>query len=186
LPATTERDYDLCSRGPVTLGPEVLDNLVSRVRRSLSSVSTSNTTTPSSPPSSTASTAMGDQPTIADVMKKLLDMSAEMMALKVDMEGMKERTASSSANGGDRTEGHRDFDRPPKFHKIDFPRYDGKTGPCSSSTSVSRISSSSVPWRRNACGWRRTTWKMSHSCGTSSSKKTRARLHGGALGSSSI
>jgi hypothetical protein len=62
-------------------------------------------------------------------MKKLLDMSAEMTALKADMEGMKERTASSSANGGGRTEGHRDLDRPPKFHKIDFPRYDGKTDP---------------------------------------------------------
>jgi hypothetical protein len=28
-PATMERNYDLRSRGPVTLGPEVLDNLVS-------------------------------------------------------------------------------------------------------------------------------------------------------------
>jgi hypothetical protein len=72
---------------------------------------------------------MGDQPTITDVMKKLLDMSAEMTALKADMEGMKERTASSSANGGRCTEGHRDLDHPPKFHKLDFPRYDGKTDP---------------------------------------------------------
>jgi hypothetical protein len=72
---------------------------------------------------------MGDQPTIADVMKKLLDMSAEMTALKADMEGMKERTASSSANGSGRIEGHRDLDRLPKFQKLDFPRYDGKTDP---------------------------------------------------------
>ncbi|XP_066351695.1 uncharacterized protein [Miscanthus floridulus] len=46
------------------------------------------------------------------------------------MAAMKEKSASSSDSGaGGRPEGPRDLDRPPKFQKLDFPRYDGKTDP---------------------------------------------------------
>jgi hypothetical protein len=68
---------------------------------------------------------MGDQPTLADLMKQLMDLSTEMTA---DMAGMKEK-AESSPSGGGRIEGQHDPDRPPKLQKLDFPRYDGKTDP---------------------------------------------------------
>ncbi|WVZ54253.1 hypothetical protein U9M48_005078 [Paspalum notatum var. saurae] len=43
---------------------------------------------------------------------------------------MKEKSASSSdSSAGGRPEGPRDLDRPPKFQKLDFSRYDGKTDP---------------------------------------------------------
>jgi hypothetical protein len=43
---------------------------------------------------------------------------------------MQEKSASSSDRDvGGRLEGPRDLDRPPRFQKLDFPRYDGKTDP---------------------------------------------------------
>ena len=72
---------------------------------------------------------MGDQPTLADVMKKLLDLTANMTAMKADMAGMKEQAASSSPVGGGHTEGQCDLDHPLKFQRLGFPRYNGKTDP---------------------------------------------------------
>ena len=69
-------------------------------------------------------------PTIADVMEMLKSITTEMTTMKPDMAAMKEKSASSSDSGaGGRPEGPRDLDRPPKFQKLDFPRYDGKTDP---------------------------------------------------------
>ena len=69
-------------------------------------------------------------PTIADVMEMLKSITTEMTTMKADMAAMKEKSASSSDSGaGGRPEGPRDLDRPPKFQKLDFPRYDGKTDP---------------------------------------------------------
>jgi hypothetical protein len=88
---------------------------------------------PPSPQSSTASApqlaAMGD-PTIADVMEMLKSITTEMKTMKADMAAMQEKSASSrSGDVGGRLEGPRDLDRPPRFQKLDFPRYDGKTDP---------------------------------------------------------
>ncbi|WVZ59356.1 hypothetical protein U9M48_009508, partial [Paspalum notatum var. saurae] len=129
---TTDRDYEIRSRGPASLGTNALDNLVSRVRRSSSSPSdpttssTASTHPPDSPPS--ASSTMGDQPTLSDVMKKLTDLTSEMTAMKAEMAHMKERSDSSSSGGG-RGDGSREPDRPPRFQKLDFPRFDGKSDP---------------------------------------------------------
>jgi hypothetical protein len=50
--------------------------------------------------------------------------------MKADMAAMQEKSASSSdRDAGDRLEGPHDLDRPPRFQKLDFPRYDGKTDP---------------------------------------------------------
>ena len=69
-------------------------------------------------------------PTIADVMVLLKSLTTEMTSLKADMAAMKEKSASSSTSGaGGRPEGTRDLDRPPRFQKLDFPRYVGKTDP---------------------------------------------------------
>ncbi|XP_072151436.1 uncharacterized protein [Setaria viridis] len=72
---------------------------------------------------------MGD-PTLADVMELLKSLTTEVTTLKADMAAMKEKPSSSSTSAaGGRPEGPRDAERPPKFHKLDFPRYDGKSDP---------------------------------------------------------
>jgi hypothetical protein len=72
---------------------------------------------------------MGD-PTIADVMEMLKSLTTEMKTMKADMVAMQEKSASSSDRDVDgRLEGPHDLDCPPRFQKLDFPRYDGKTDP---------------------------------------------------------
>ena len=57
----------------------------------------------------------------------LKSLSEEMTTMKADMAAMKEKSASSSDSGtGGHPEGPRDLDCPPKFQKLDIPRYDGK------------------------------------------------------------
>jgi len=68
------------------------------------------------------------EPSTADVLASLKSLAAEMTTMKADMAALKEKSASSSDSGG-RLEGTRDLDRPPKFQKLDFPRYDGKSDP---------------------------------------------------------
>jgi hypothetical protein len=72
---------------------------------------------------------MGDQPTHADLMKKLDSLTSDMSALKADVEGIKGKSASTSEGSGKRAEAPRDLDRPPRFQKMDFPRFDGKSDP---------------------------------------------------------
>ena len=73
---------------------------------------------------------MGEQPSLAEVVKMLQVLTADLTAMKADMARMKEKSASSSdTSGGNRTEGHREIDRPPRFQKLEFPRYDGKSDP---------------------------------------------------------
>jgi hypothetical protein len=70
------------------------------------------------------------EPTIKDVMKALKSLATEMSTMKAEMATLKEKSSSSSAeDGGVHREGPRDLDRPPKFQKLDFPRYDGKADP---------------------------------------------------------
>ncbi|XP_066323760.1 uncharacterized protein [Miscanthus floridulus] len=70
------------------------------------------------------------EPTIADLCEMMKSFQREISSMKADMAVMKEKSASSSENGiGGRADGPRDLDRPPKFQKLDFPRYDGKSDP---------------------------------------------------------
>jgi hypothetical protein len=69
-------------------------------------------------------------PTITDVMEMLKSITTEMKTMKANMAAMQEKSASSSDHDtGGRLEGPRDLDRPPRFQKLDFPHYDGKTDP---------------------------------------------------------
>jgi hypothetical protein len=69
-------------------------------------------------------------PTIADVMEMLKSITTEMKTMKANMAAMQEKSASSSDHDtGGRLEGPHDLDRPPRFQKLDFPHYDGKTDP---------------------------------------------------------
>ncbi|KAG8083786.1 hypothetical protein GUJ93_ZPchr0010g9973 [Zizania palustris] len=70
------------------------------------------------------------EPTIKDVLEALKSITTEMTTLKAEMASLKDKSPSSSAaSEGGRHEGPRDSDRPPRFQKLDFPRYDGKTDP---------------------------------------------------------
>jgi len=70
------------------------------------------------------------EPSFADVVQMLKSVTTELRDLKADMAAMKEKSASLSGSGtGGRQDGPRDLDRPPKFQKLEFPRYDGKTDP---------------------------------------------------------
>jgi hypothetical protein len=70
------------------------------------------------------------EPTLKDVIEMLQGFKTEMSTLKSEMAALKEQSGSSShSGGGPRTEAGRDLDRPPRFQKLDFPRFDGKSDP---------------------------------------------------------
>ena len=62
-----------------------------------------------------------EEPSLADVVRMLQTLSADVV-------GLKAKAASSSEADG-RPDGQHHTDRPPRFQKLDFPRYDGKTDP---------------------------------------------------------
>ena len=70
---------------------------------------------------------MGEQ-AIADLTKMLQDLSADMATMKADLASLKDKSSSSSAGAGP-TDGSHHNDRPPRFQKMDFPRFDGKSDP---------------------------------------------------------
>jgi hypothetical protein len=142
-PEKTDRGYDLRSRRPPSLDSKALDTLVSRSRRSETSSSSAtsaatshpaalNTANPHSSPTSTAPqpSAM-TEPTIADLAKLIEGLTGKINTLQTDIDTMKkDKTSSSGAqvsSGG--FDGQHHTDRPPRFQKLDFPRYDGKSDP---------------------------------------------------------
>ncbi|WVZ82313.1 hypothetical protein U9M48_029588 [Paspalum notatum var. saurae] len=139
-PEKTDRDYELRSRGPVIRGFDALDNLVSRSRRSSSSsapsprpsttTSASSPSPPPSPPSAAASvTSAMSEPTSADLAKMIAALTTSVTNLQTTVAALqKEKSASSSSSGGGNDDQHHN-DRPPRFQKMDFPRYDGKSDP---------------------------------------------------------
>jgi hypothetical protein len=62
-------------------------------------------------------------------MRKLDSLTTDMSALKADVEGIKGKFASPSEGSSNCAEAPHDLDRPPRFQKLDFPRYDDKTDP---------------------------------------------------------
>jgi hypothetical protein len=70
------------------------------------------------------------EPTIKDVMEALQSITTEMSTLKAEMAVMKEKSSPSLADSrGARQEGPHDLECPPRFQKLGFPRYDGKSDP---------------------------------------------------------
>jgi hypothetical protein len=126
LPEKTAEGYELRSRGPASQGFDALDNLVSRVRRSLPHpvLPTDPLTTPPSPTTSTN----GSPPSIHMVEPTLADVIEMTKAMQANITRLKEKSDSSSSSGA-QPERHRDIDSPPRFQKWDFPRFDGKTDP---------------------------------------------------------
>ena len=73
---------------------------------------------------------MGDgaQPSMADVMQMLQTLSSNMSKMQSDMVIMQEKVASATDYGGHQ-DGQPRTDHPPKFQRMEFPRYDGKSDP---------------------------------------------------------
>jgi hypothetical protein len=71
---------------------------------------------------------MGDQPSIADVMKLLQTLTTDISKMQSDMATMQEKIGSST-DSKDHPDGQHPSDRPPPFQKMDFPRFDGKSDP---------------------------------------------------------
>jgi hypothetical protein len=71
------------------------------------------------------------EPTIADLAKLIEGLTGKINTLQSDMDTMKKNKAPSSHAsapvGG--SDGQHHTDRPPRFQKMDFPRYDGKSDP---------------------------------------------------------
>jgi hypothetical protein len=127
---------------------------------------------------------MGD-PTITDVMEMLKSITTEMKTMKADIAAMQEKSASSSdRDTGGHLEGPRDLDRPPRFQKLDFPRYDGKTDP------MLFIKKCESYFRQQRTMTEERVWMASYNLedvrnsDTSNSRRTRARRRGGVSRSS--
>jgi hypothetical protein len=69
------------------------------------------------------------EPTIADLLKEIRNMSADLTSLKADMETMKDKASTADSSAPRHPDGSRDLDLPPRPKKWDFPRYDGTTDP---------------------------------------------------------
>ncbi|XP_035823519.1 uncharacterized protein [Zea mays] len=70
------------------------------------------------------------KPTLADVLASLKSLTSELQYMKAEVIALKEKSDSTSDNGGRRrSDGMRDPDPPPQHKKWDFPRFDGTTDP---------------------------------------------------------
>jgi hypothetical protein len=128
--ATMDCGYELRSLGPATLGPGALDNLVLATRRSSSPSAVLPTHSARSPPSAAASSPSAlSAPSTADLVKLIETLTTTVASLQMSVaELQKEKSAPSSGVSGGH-DGQHHHDRPPRFQKLDFPRYDGKTDP---------------------------------------------------------
>jgi len=71
------------------------------------------------------------EPTIADLAKMIEGLTGKIGSLQSDLDALKKEKASSSGASapGAGPDGQHHTDRPPRFQKLDFPRYDGKSDP---------------------------------------------------------
>jgi hypothetical protein len=68
-------------------------------------------------------------PTIADLLKEIKSLSAEITSRKADVATMKDKTSTAESSSTRRQDGARDLDPPPRPKKWDFPRFDNTTDP---------------------------------------------------------
>ena len=71
------------------------------------------------------------EPSNADLAKLIAGLSSTITSLQDDVATLKKdkEKSSSSSGPGPGGDGQHHNDRPPRFQKLDFPRYDGKTDP---------------------------------------------------------
>jgi hypothetical protein len=66
------------------------------------------------------------EPSNADLAKLIETLTGNISTLQADVESLKTDKDKSSSSNND---GQHHTDRPPKFQKLDFPKYDGKSDP---------------------------------------------------------
>ncbi|XP_066323873.1 uncharacterized protein [Miscanthus floridulus] len=70
------------------------------------------------------------EPSNADIAKMIESLTGTIASLQSDVATLKDKEKSSSSSGpGGGADGQHHNDRPPRFQKMDFPRYDGTTDP---------------------------------------------------------
>lgn len=149
--------YELRSQGPPTLGTNVLDNLVSDSRRSSSipAPPPPATTPPASPSSSAASIPSPmAEPTNAELARLIQTLTASISDLQGQMAVLQQECPAAASFSGSRGSGNGDHhgDRPPRFQKLDFPKFDGKSDPlaflnrCESYFHQQRIAAEEQVW----------------------------------------
>jgi hypothetical protein len=85
---------------------------------------------PHLPPLAAASipSAMSE-PTTADLAKLIETLTMTVASLQTSVAELQKEKSASSSGGPGGHDGQHHHDRPPRFQKMDFPRYDGKTDP---------------------------------------------------------
>jgi hypothetical protein len=68
------------------------------------------------------------EPTTADLAKMIESLTTTVTNLQTTVAALQKEKSSSSDTGGG-NDGRHFNDRPPRFQKMDFPRYDGKSDP---------------------------------------------------------
>jgi hypothetical protein len=66
-------------------------------------------------------------PTTADLVKMIETLTMTVVSLQTSVAELQKEKSASSSGGPGGHDGHHHHDRPPRFQKMDFPRYDGKT-----------------------------------------------------------
>jgi len=69
------------------------------------------------------------EPTIADLAKMIETLTTTVTSLQTSVAELQKDKSSSSSGAAGFPEGQRLQDRPPRFQKMDFPQYDGKSDP---------------------------------------------------------
>ncbi|KAJ1275604.1 hypothetical protein BS78_05G147700 [Paspalum vaginatum] len=71
------------------------------------------------------------EPSNANLAKLIETITGTITTLQADVTELKKNkgSSSSSSSSGGTADGQHHTDRPPRFQKLDFPRYDGKSDP---------------------------------------------------------
>ena len=69
------------------------------------------------------------EPTTTDLAKLIASLTSTVTNLQTAVTALQKETSSPSSNTGGGHDGRHHNDRPPRFQKMDFPRYDGKSDP---------------------------------------------------------
>jgi hypothetical protein len=67
------------------------------------------------------------EPTTVDLAKLIETLTTTVVSLQTSVAELQKEKSASSSGGPGGHDGQHHHDQPPRFQKMDFPRYDGKT-----------------------------------------------------------
>jgi hypothetical protein len=68
-------------------------------------------------------------PTLSDLAKLIAHLTTTVTSLQSTVAELQKEKSASSSGVAEAHDGQHHHDRPPRFQKLDFPRYDGKSDP---------------------------------------------------------